>query len=171
MTHKTLKITLYNNWVVLYFLIFILIGFIIILIYLNFQSDFLFIFTILFLIQAIPAMYLYLEYWFQNKNEKYEIYADKLIKYKKNKKEQFDIEDIEQVIIFTSPSLYQNWYIHFFAIEQYHFARIYLKNGKKLIITCLLASRVDKALLNLKGIKIEKKKWLFNSIYTPESWY
>lgn len=171
MDRNILKITLHNHLVALYFLIVIVVLFTIILVYFNFERNAVFIFSILFIIQAIPGLYLHIEYWLCNKREEYGIHSDRLIRYKNGKEEQYNAEDIEQIKILMSPSLYQNWYLHFLAIEQYHFARVYLKNGEKLIITCLLATRVDKALSGLKGVKIEKKKWLFNSIYIPESWY
>ena len=68
-------------------------------------------------------------------------------------------------MIYLSPNLYLNWSILFFAMEQYHFAKVILKDGNELFITCLLAPRVDKELEVLKDVKIEVKKRLFNSIY------
>lgn len=60
-----------------------------------------------------------------------------------------------------SPALYKGSNFHILGIEAYHYARIYLKSEEQLIITCLLAPKVEKAIRGLRGVKIERKKQIF----------
>ena len=119
--------------------------------------------SIAYFLFVIPGIYLHLEYWFINKNEKYIIYPDSIVK-TSNEEEIYFSTDIKKIVLYGSATLFKPWF-HLSAMEQYHFARIFLNNGETLTITCLLTPRVDKALETLKNVNIEKKKGLFNSTF------
>lgn len=166
-----LKITLKNHYVAIGHAIFVFIGLFIALVYLNFHPTFIFAFLIWFIVTEGLGIYLHIEYWLRNRGEEYYIEGRILTKIKDGKTEEFTSEEIHEIVIYMSPNMYKKWPLYFFAMEQYHYARVFLKNGERLYITCLLAPRVGKALSNLKGVKIERRKWLFNSTYIPKSWY
>lgn len=67
-------------------------------------------------------------------------------------------------MISLSPALYKNSNFHLLAIEGYHYAMVKLKTGEELILTCLLAPRIDKSLKQMKGVLFEKEKRLFCNI-------
>ncbi len=47
------------------------------------------------------------------------------------------------------------------AIEGFYYAVVKLKTGEELILTCLLAPRIDKSLKQMRGVLFEKRKRLF----------
>ncbi len=74
-------------------------------------------------------------------------------------------DEIEKIVIYLPPSLYKNSNFHLLAIESYHYAKVKLKTGKELILTCLLSTRIDKKLKIIKEVPIERKKKLFCAIW------
>ncbi|EOZ96874.1 hypothetical protein A33Q_2184 [Indibacter alkaliphilus LW1] len=119
------------------------------------------IFGILFLVDAIPALYLHFEYWLKNKGEEYEVRDTELIRRIGGEETYYRNDEIEKIIVYLSPSLYKNSNFHLLAIESYHYAVVKLKTGEELVLTCLLAPRVDKALKKMRGVLFEKRKRLF----------
>jgi len=119
------------------------------------------VFGILFLIDAIPALFLHFEYWLKNKGEQYEVRDTKLIRRKGSEETHIRNDEIEKIIVYLSPSLYMNSNFHLLAIESYHYAVVKLKSGEELALTCLLAPRIDMELKKMRGVLFEKRKRLF----------
>lgn len=129
--------------------------------FLEFNADALIVFGTIWLIYTVPVVYLHLEYFSRNKDEEYEIRDNEIVYRKLGEEILYKSQDIEKIIIYLSPSLYKNSNFHLLAIESYHFAEVRLKTGKKLVLTCLLAPRIDKELKQIKGVLIEKRKKIF----------
>ena len=139
-------------------------GYLSLLIYFNFDFGIVMICSIAYLLFVIPGIYLHIEYWSINRYEKYIISTDSISRYKNKKEEIYYASDIKKIILHGSATLFKPWF-HLSAMEQYHFARVFLKDGNSLTITCLLTPRVDKSLEILKGVGIKKRKGLFNSTF------
>lgn len=156
-----LKVTICNHFASIWSLLFVSILLLGIVFYLRFESTANAIFGIGFLINALPALYLHLEYWLINKDEEYEIRDFEIILRKKGKEHCYKNKDIEKIIFYLSPSLYKNSSLQIFPMEGYHYAIVKLKNGDDLVLTCLLAPRIDEALKQIKGVLFERRKKMF----------
>lgn len=162
--YNRLKLSFRNHFVALYSLLFLTILMIGILAWLRFDRPAVVIFGIFYLIDLIPVLYLHIEYWLKNKNETYEVHFDELVQFKNGEKTIYKVSDIKKITVYLSPALYRRSNLHFLGIEAYHYARVYLTSGEELIITCLLTPKVEKAVSRLRGVKIERKKRLFNPL-------
>ncbi|QNF33383.1 hypothetical protein HUW51_11865 [Adhaeribacter swui] len=136
----------------------------IILVWANFDEDFVFIFSIGYCIDVLPALYLHIEYYIRNLGEEYRVSENELVHYKDSTAKRCKNSDIERIIVYMSPSIYKGSNLHFLAIESYYYARILTKAGEELIITCLLTPNLELALKRLQGVQFERRKGLFNSI-------
>lgn len=161
---KILQVTIFNHFASLLSLLIACVGITSILVYLRFDPDAVTVFGIGLLIDAIPALYLHIEYWIKNKGEEYEIRDSEIILRKHGKEMTYKNQDIEKIIVYLSPSLYKNSNFHLLAIESYHYAIIKLNTGEELALTCLLAPRMDKTLKQIKGVLFENRKRLFCNI-------
>ncbi len=159
-----LEMNIKNHFVAALSVFIITMGYLILLIFFNFDFGIIMICSIAFLFFVLPGIYLHIEYWLMNKNEKYIIDQDSITQVKKGKEETYYSNDIKKIIVYGSATLFKTWF-HLSAMEQYHFARIFLKNGETMVITCLLTPRVDKSLEILKNVGVKKRKGLFNSTY------
>ncbi len=110
---------------------------------------------------AITSLYLHFRYWVKNKDEEYEVRDKELIRRKGGEETIYKNDEIEKIIIYLSPALYKNSSFYLLALEGYHYAVVKLKTGEELILTNLLAPRIDKALKQIRGVLFEKKKRLF----------
>lgn len=143
--------------------ILILVG-VIVLYYLRFDKYFVQVFLVVWALDLLPALYLHLTYLAKNKGEAYEVRDTELIRRKGGEVTVYKNDEIEKIIVYLSPALYKNSNFHLLAIEGYHFAVVKLKTGEELILTCLLAPRIDKALKQMKGVLFERRKKLFCAI-------
>lgn len=159
-----LEMNIKNHFVAALSAILMSVGSILLLAFFNFNSGIVLICSIAFLFFVLPGIYLHIEYWFINKYEKYIIAQDSITQVKKGKEETYYSNDIKKIIVYGSATLFKTWF-HLSAMEQYHFARIFIKNGETMVITCLLTPRVDKSLEILKDVGVKKRKGLFNSTY------
>lgn len=158
---KVLSITIRNHFSALQSLFFLATILIVILYFFDFDRGMTMAFAIGLSIDAITSLYLHLEYLSKNKGEEYEVRDTELIRRKDGKETIYKNDEIEKVIVYLSPALYKNSNFHFLAIEGYHYAVVKLKTGGELILTCLLAPRIDKSLKEMRGILFEKRKRLF----------
>ena len=158
---RDLAITIRNHIGALQSLLFITVLFIGILIWFQFSIDAIIGVSILWGLDAITALYLHFEYLAKNKGEKYEVRDTELIRRKNGKVIVYGNDEIEKIIIYLSPALYKNSNFHLLAIEGYNYAVVKLKTGEELILTCLLAPRIDKSLKQMRGVLFEKRKRLF----------
>ena len=166
------RITFRNHFKALEFsfvvIIFLLAG----IIYLNYDSNkfrpnieinILIIFGVIFL----PALYLHIEYYYYNRGAKLEIDSyQKQLNYtdKTGVTQAYSFDDLNNIIIYMAPSWHRGSSFQLLPFEQYHYARIYTRSGKEIIITCLMAQKVQEAIKNITGVPVEKKKRLFASV-------
>ncbi|MDG1849269.1 MAG: hypothetical protein P8I82_02095 [Flavobacteriales bacterium] len=158
---KILKVT-FRNFLNIHLstIVLMLVGFGI-LCYLRFDQYFVQVFVFFWMLDLLPAVYLHLSYLSKNKGEEYEVRDTELVWRKGGEKKVYKNHEIEKIIIHLSPALYRNSNFHLLAIESYHYAVVKLKTGEELILTCLLAPRIDKSLKKMKGVLFEKRKRLF----------
>lgn len=161
---KILKIS-FRNFLSLHLptLILMLVGFVI-LNYLRFDVYFVQVFLVVWALDILPASYLHITYLSKNKGEEYEVRDTELIKRKGGEETIYKNDEIEKIIVYLSPALYKNSNFHLLSIEGYHYAVVKLKTGEELILTCLLAPRLDKSLKQMRGVLFEKRKRLFCNI-------
>ena len=158
-----LKEKAFNHFAALFSLLVVIVLMLAVLAYLEFHPDMVFIFSIFFVLDAAPALYLHIEYYLCNRGEEYGLKPGELIQYKDGEERRFTKEDIERIKVYMAASVYKGSNFHILSIESYHYARIYLKNGEEIIITCLLAPKVEEAIKEL-NIPYQRKKWLFNTL-------
>ncbi len=119
------------------------------------------------LISLLPVLYLHLEYYSYNKGAQLEINSyEKRIIYidKTGKIETYSFDELNKVIINMPPNMHRGSGFQILPFEQYHYAKIYTKNGKEIIITCLMARKVMDLVGTIRGVPVEKKKRIFASI-------
>jgi len=115
-------------------------------------------------LDLVPSLYLFITYYIKNQGIEFEIRDSEIIMHKGGKNLIFKNSEIKKIIIHVSPALYKNSNFHLLSIEGYHYARVKLKNGEELVLTCLLAPRIDKSFMHMRGVLIEKRKRLFNML-------
>ena len=130
----------------------------------NFEQFILIVGGIIFLLDLLPALYLHLQYWSENRGEEYSVNENEIIRYTENQEEVFKADDIEKCIIYKSPGIEKGSWITLYAMEEYHYARLLLRSGDELIITSLLMPKMDRVLAQLKGVQFERKKRGFNPL-------
>jgi len=158
---RRLVITVRNHFAALQSLFFLTIILVVILYFFNFDRGMVIAFAIGIGIDAITSLYLHFAYLSKNKGEEYEVRDTELIRRKGGKETTYKNNEIEKIIVHLSPALYKNSNFHLLAIEGYHYAVVKLKTGEELILTCLLAPRIDKSLKQMHGVLFEKQKRLF----------
>lgn len=161
--YKTLKITIKNHFASLWTTLLATIMFIYVILYLRYDTVAITIFGVYFLINALPALYLHIEYWLINKDDEYIIRKSEIILRKNGKEYCYKNKDIEKVIFYLTPSLYINS-IPFLSMQSYHYAIVKLKNGDEHVLTCLIAPRIDKELKQIVGVLFERRKKMFCSL-------
>ncbi len=159
---KILSHKLFNHLYALFSLFIVFLIFLIILIWQKFNNDALLILSIIFVIDALPALYLHIEYWLENYGNEYEILPDRIIFNKRGRITTYLVKDIKEIFIYKSASIDKGG-IPFAAFESYYYARIITKSGEELIITCLLTPKVEEVVRQLRGVPIiRKKRFFFN---------
>lgn len=137
---------------------------IIVLAFLRFDTGMMKIFFIIWSIYTIPALYLHLEYYFQNRGQQLTILDEELIYKSRNGAErQFRFGELQKIILYKSASLDKRG-LQLSAIESYHYAKIIPKHGEEIIITCLMAPNVEEVLRQIKLGQYERKNQLFSGL-------
>ncbi|WP_462249331.1 hypothetical protein [Ekhidna sp.] len=115
----------------------------------------------LFSLFIIPSFYLHLEYWITNYGQVVEIENHSLKITKKGVSNNYQFSEIKKVIVYKSASLDKGG-IPFSTMEYYNYARIILKSGEEIILTCLLSPRIDKITDQITGVAKERKRGFFH---------
>ena len=119
------------------------------------------------LLSFLPVMYLHIEYYHYNRGTELEIdsWGKRLIYTEKTgTTETYNFDDLSEIIINMPPNMHRGSSFQILPFEQYHYAKIYTKSGKEIIITCLMARKVKDMAESISGVTIEKKKRIFASI-------
>lgn len=118
---------------------------------------------IFLLLDVIPAFYLHIEYWIQNRNEQYIIKEDELIVHKRDHEIIIKRDQIEKSILVRSASVDKGGF-PILAMEYYYHVRIKLKSGDDIILTNLLSTKLYEKVKPFVGYKVERKKSAFCTI-------
>jgi len=163
------KVTFRNQIKALEFTLFIIAFLIALLVYFKYDSNVIFISTIIFLAQFIPVLYLHFEYLRLNRDSSLIINSDLLtVKFFRNRQQMIDLSfnQIAKIALYLPPSAYRGIIerkIQFLPIEPYGYAVIYSKAGDKALITSLMIPDILSELGAIEGVIIDKKKGLFAS--------
>jgi len=113
---------------------------------------------------TVPAIYLHIEYLIKNNGCSIELESDKLTFTRGSESVDYKFVDMDKVILYKSASLDKGG-IPLSPIEAYHYARVITKSNEELIITCLIAPKVDVLIKHLTGVKFARKKRLFCTVF------
>jgi hypothetical protein len=119
------------------------------------------------LLSFLPVLYLHIEYYHYNRSTELEIdsWGKKLIYTDKTGvTETYSFDDLSKIIINMPPNMHRGSSFQILPFEQYHYAKIYTKSEKEIIITCLMARKVQDLVGSIRGVPVEKKKRIFTSI-------
>ena len=119
------------------------------------------------LISFLPVLYLHIEYYYYNRGTELEIdaYEKKFIYTDKTgTTETYSFDDLSKIIVYMPPHFHSNTMFIRIPFDTYHYAKIYTKSGKEIIITCLMARKVMGLVGSIRGVPVEKKKRIFASI-------
>lgn len=130
------------------------------LFFLKFDHDAVMIFLIFWLIYTIPAIFLYLEYFFTNIGISMEINVDGLVYCKHGIKSRIYKNQIESITYFLTPNAFKGSSLQFLSIESFQFLKIEVKTGQIIFITNLLSQQLEKD-ISLLDIPVRRKKRLF----------
>ncbi len=135
-----------------------------ILLYFRFERSFLIVFSIMWLVYAIPTLILHVEYYFKNKNQIVEITNEDIKLFENGvEKINFQKQDIDKIELYKSGNL-EARQIQFFAMESYHFAKIRSKQGDEIFITCLLTPDVEMEIKKLNDGVFERRRRFYVGI-------
>ena len=116
------------------------------------------------MIDALPALYLHIQYWLRNKDEEYEIMNDGILLRKGGTETHYKNEDIMNIFLYLPPPAYRNSNFNLFLIGYYHYAVIRLKSKKILILTNLLSRTLENDLKQIEGVTVSRFKCTFCSL-------
>lgn len=122
---------------------------------------------ILLIISLIYVLYLHLEYLILCKFDELKIdLINNSIELKRKEGSQFfSINEIDTIVVYSSPSVHHNRAFRIMPFEDYHFAEITFKSGKKIYITNLYIVNIEAELKKIfTTVKIEWKFIFFPSI-------
>lgn len=144
-------------------LILILIGVFCMYAIFNFEKDIVMFFLILWGLDIVPVLFLHYDYWEVNKGEEYVVLFDRLVRWKKGKRDEILSSDIKEIVIRKSASMDKGG-IPFLGIESYYCVDVYLKSGSHLTLTCLLSPKIDLEIQKMKNVPFKRIKWLYNPV-------
>ncbi len=116
----------------------------------------------------LPVLHLHLEYCYYNVGAVFEINSyEKEIRYtsKSGEAETYNFDDLSKIVVFMAPSWHRKSNFQLLPFEQYHYAKIFTKSGKVIIITCLMVQRVEDAMRSIKGVPVELKTRVYASVW------
>ena len=109
----------------------------------------------------MPAIYLHIEYYLRNRNERLEILDNRILYHDRTGVvKSYATQDLERIVLYMSASL-DKGNIQFTPIESYHFAKIRSKSGQEIVVTCLMTRDLEKAMKMIGGVMLERKKTFF----------
>ncbi|WP_286920673.1 hypothetical protein [Flavobacterium sp. UBA4197] len=160
-----LSLTLFKHLKMLIILIFTSVVFLGLALY--FYDDFsnktlVYLLILFFVLFMLPVLYLHYNYYENSKGVTYEIEKSGLIIKKNNIKREIKIDSINEIVFFMTANRLQKSGYSQFAFENYHYAKIILKDDEQIIITCLFSDKIEAILeSNFKAIKITKIKTFY----------
>ena len=124
----------------------------------QFLQSTLWFFVVGYLILALPALFIYLEYYLTDKDVVISVnYEKHELLYKKS--------NVEKIIAFNDIMIFQifgetgNFY--WFPSSTFSFARLITKKGEEIFFTKLIKYKLEDI---IPSVRVEKRRWLFPSI-------
>ena len=131
----------------------------------GFGSDLFFFFSVFYLINLLPVIFVHYQYYNANKDKELLIEMDKkqlLIK-THNSVKTINFKEIQKIEIYMMPSMYRGINFQLFPFESYHYAVIETKDKEKIIITSLIVVNLTKLFTDL-NINVVRKRCIFPNI-------
>ena len=179
-SYKVLKITFFNHFKSLFWLIFLFSCLFSGILYMSIKDTnlsnnnglfnlplgdlFALLFgAVVFSFPTLPALFFHLDYLMRNKNEEYEIGNKKIIKKKNGVEKVYNFEDIYDVYMYVSLPKFRKDPFIITAWDDYHYAKIIMKSGEVLYLTSLLyPSGLEKVFKQyMKGVNYWRERRLF----------
>lgn len=158
------KINFTNHWKALDFFLVTSLMILLTCVFIGWNSEAVLFGFLVYSIFFLPSFYLHLEYYLKNRNQRLEILENEIIFYDRNGEvRRYLNQDLQKIILYKSASLDKGG-IPLSPIESYHYARIIPRQGKEIILTCLMAADVEEAIRQIKWVTYERKKRLFASL-------
>lgn len=105
----------------------------------------------------IPVAYLHLTYFHGSEQVSYKIGNRKIIQIDNLKEICYELNDIKRIDLYMNGNRLRNESFRRFPFQDYFYSIIELKEGKKIIVTCLHSYNLDELLIhNLSEIEINK---------------
>jgi hypothetical protein len=117
-------------------------------------------FSVYYLVLLIPTLFLHIEYYIINKSDIFKIDTNEMT-ITINNKIPISFNEIESINYYMPPVWHRKSKIRILPFEDYHYAKIKMKNDEQFTFTCLMAYQVEEALKEISGILIIKRKLLF----------
>jgi hypothetical protein len=114
------------------------------------------VFIVFFLIQFAFTSYLSIKYFYLNKNEVYIIRPDSITLTKYSKTEVFSTQDINKIVVCKSANM-DSFGMPFSTFERFRLIKVYINNGRVLILTNLLEYDIEEPLKILENVKLERR--------------
>ncbi|WP_292939389.1 hypothetical protein [Mucilaginibacter sp. 44-25] len=131
------------------------------------SRDLISFFSVYYIILLIPTILIHFEYYLRNKNDLFIIdLHQKIISY--NTTLSIHFSEIEKIVLYMPPVWHRKGSIRFLPFEDYRYAAIELKSGKRHIITCLMIYDLEKIMSTIPGVTIQKKKRLIASPFLDQ---
>jgi len=120
---------------------------------------------IIICIPVLPTLYLLIEYFVVTNGLVVDIGDDYVnVKYRNGKELQYAFDQIELIKLFKSAGMDKGG-IPFQTAERYYHAEIFTKDGKKIILTSVLAPDFDGAIEKFKNLNIDVTRTVYSTIY------
>lgn len=126
------------------------------------QDNAVFVLLFYLIIFCIPVIYLHYTYYFASKGFSYKIERGQLVQMKKSVETYYKINDIKKIDLFMNGNRLRNEAFRRFPFQDYYYAIIELKEGEKIIITCLHSYKLDKILTeNFSETELNKHSFFY----------
>lgn len=131
--------------------------------YFNFDSDYLLVVGCFHLLFTLPAIYLHIEYFIRNRGQKITIEKDEIYISKNGEEYKYNGDDLAKISLYQSASMDSRG-IPFTAMDYYGYLRIITKDGKEIIITCLMKRKLMELLYYFPDVPFARHKFAINSV-------
>lgn len=132
--------------------------------YFRFDLIYLMVFSFIFMVNHLPALYLHYQYWNINKNDIFEVRTNKIIRKSGTGIDQIHKDEIDKIVVYKAGTADEGGY-PVSSMEPYHYVHILTKAGEELILTCLLTYGVDEIIAeHFQGVETERHRWAFCSV-------
>mgnify|MGYP000269958365 CR=1 FL=1 len=117
---------------------------------------------------ALPAFYIHVLYYFENRNQEIEINSQEVIlRLNGQQTLRYSLGQLSKIILYKPATLDKKGFgFQVTPIESYNYARIVPVTGKEIVITCLMLTDVEEAIRPLvkDNVSYERRKGLFFTI-------